>query len=85
VKAPPDPDEAPRPLKARVINGHLVLHEKIDLPEGTAVDLVIADDLEELEEGLASRRANPDADSAIFHAEGEPRSGEEALGVIEGD
>lgn len=85
VSAPLDLEEAPEPLQARVINGHLVLHEPIDLPEGTVVDLLIADRLEELEEDLASRRPNLDADSAIAHAGGDVRSGDEAIGVQEGD
>jgi len=37
-------------LKARVHNGRLILDEPCDLPEGTEVDLVLADSGDELDE-----------------------------------
>jgi len=45
-------------LKARVHNGRLVLDEPTHLPEGTEIDLVIADDEDELD----------DAERAALHA-----------------
>ena len=37
-------------LKARVIGGRLVLDEPIDLPDGTVVDLLPADEADDLDE-----------------------------------
>ena len=37
-------------LKAKVVNGRLVLDEPIDLPEGTELELVIADADDELDD-----------------------------------
>lgn len=37
-------------LKARVINGRLVLDEPCTLPEGTVLDLVVADDGDDLDD-----------------------------------
>ena len=37
-------------LKARVVNGRLVLDEPIDLPEGTELELVIADAQDDLDD-----------------------------------
>ena len=37
-------------LKARVVNGRLILDEPCDLPEGTELDLVVADDGDEMDE-----------------------------------
>jgi len=45
-------------LKARVHNGRLILDEPCDLPEGTEVDLVPADDGDDLD----------DADRLRLHA-----------------
>jgi hypothetical protein len=45
-------------LKARVCGGRLVLDEPVDLPEGTEVDLVPADEGDQLD----------DADRARLHA-----------------
>lgn len=42
-------------LKARVVNGRLVLDEPIDLPEGTVLELVIADADDDLDD--AERQA----------------------------
>lgn len=38
------------PLKARVVNGRLVLDEPTDLPEGSEVSLAIVDDADELDD-----------------------------------
>lgn len=35
-------------LKARVVKGRLVLDEPTDLPEGTEIELIAADELDEL-------------------------------------
>ena len=37
-------------LKARVVNGRLTLDEPSDLPEGTVIELVVAEDGDELDE-----------------------------------
>lgn len=37
-------------LRARVVNGRLVLDEPCNLPEGTVLDLVVADDGDDLDE-----------------------------------
>jgi hypothetical protein len=42
-------------LKARVVNGRLVLDEPCTLPEGTVLELVVADDGDELDD--VERRA----------------------------
>src|SRR5688500_9841102 len=67
---------AMRELKARVKNGRIVVDEPTDLPEGTELDLVVADpgdDLDEeeraelhaaLDEGLADLRAGAGVDAA---------------------
>lgn len=36
-------------LKARVIKGRLVVDEPTDFPEGTVIDLVVADPVDELD------------------------------------
>ena len=36
-------------LRATVKNGHLVLHEPVDLPEGTVVDLMPVDEGDDLD------------------------------------
>jgi hypothetical protein len=67
---------AMRELKARVKNGRIVVDEPTDLPEGTELDLVVADpgdDLDDeeraelhaaLDEGLAEMRAGGSVDAA---------------------
>ncbi len=64
-----------RALKAEVKNGRLVVNEPTDLPEGTKLDLIIADpgdDLDDqeraelhaaLDEGLAELRAGGGVDA----------------------
>ncbi len=37
-------------MKARVVNGRLVMNEPCDLPDGTELDLVVADDGDEMDE-----------------------------------
>lgn len=48
-----------RSLKARVVNGRLVMDEPSDLPEGTELDLVVADDGDEMSD--AERAALEDS------------------------
>jgi hypothetical protein len=37
-------------LQAKVVDGHLVMDEPTELPEGTIVDLVVADDWDDLDD-----------------------------------
>jgi hypothetical protein len=64
-------------LKARVRKGRLVLDEPTELPEGTELDLVVADEPDDLDaeeraalhasidEGLADARAGRTVDAAV--------------------
>jgi hypothetical protein len=38
-------------LRAKVVNGRLIVDEPTDLPEGTVLDLVVDDEGDDLEEG----------------------------------
>jgi hypothetical protein len=66
-------------LMARVLDGRLVLDEPSDLPEGTEVELTVADSSEELdpEEGAALHVAL--RDSWASARRGETRPAEELL------
>lgn len=64
-------------LIARVRNGRLVLDEPTDLPEGTVVELMPADDMDDeeraelnrtLEEGIEQARAGDTIDGPTFMA-----------------
>jgi hypothetical protein len=44
-----------RSLRATVKDGHLVLHEPVDLPEGTVVDLMPVDDGDDLDDDNRAR------------------------------
>jgi len=69
-----------QPLRARVRNGRIVLDEPTTLPEGTEVDLVLADggdglddkervELEQaIEEGLADAREGRHEDASVVMA-----------------
>jgi hypothetical protein len=69
-----------QPLRARVRNGRIVLDEPTTLPEGTEVDLVLADggdDLDDqeraeleqaIEEGLADAREGRHEDASVVMA-----------------
>lgn len=46
-------------LKARVVNGRLVLDEPVDLPDGTILELVVADPGDSMDE---AQRAALDAE-----------------------
>ena len=68
-------------LKARVVNGRLVMNEPTDLPEGEEVNLVVADDWGEmseeeraeldraLEESIAQAKAGQLVDAEVVMAE----------------
>lgn len=45
-------------LKARVVKGRLIMDEPCDLPEGTELDLVVADDGDELDEAERAELEN---------------------------
>jgi hypothetical protein len=66
-----------QPFRARVRNGRLVLDEPTDLPEGTEVELVPVDDMDDderaeldrsLEEGIEQARAGNTIDGPAFFA-----------------
>ena len=44
-----------QPLKAHVQNGRLVLDEPTELPEGTEISLVVADEEDELDDAERAR------------------------------
>ena len=54
------------PLRARVENGRIVLHEPTTLPKGTVIDLVADDEGDDLTED--ERRALHDALSASWES-----------------
>ena len=68
-----------RMLKARVVKGRLVMDEPCDLPDGTELELVVADDGEELDD--AERAAiEASIEKAIEEAKaGQLVTAEEAL------
>jgi hypothetical protein len=57
-------------LRARVRGGRLVLDEPIDLPEGSEVDLVLADEQDDLDDGERAR-----LHAAIDHARTQVQQG----------
>lgn len=59
-----------RSIRAKVVNGRLVVDEPTTLPEGTVLDLVIDDGGDDL--GTEARRA---LDAAIARSAAELRSG----------
>lgn len=69
-------------LKARVHRGRLTLDEPVDLPDGTEVDLVLADNGDSLdEEDRARLHAALDRSAAQFQA-GQGVPADEALRQI---
>ena len=71
-------------LKARVRSGRLIMDEPVDLPEGTEVELVPADDGDSLdEEDRARLHAALERSAAQFQS-GEGIPADEALGRIKG-
>jgi hypothetical protein len=67
-------------LRARVKDGHLVLDEPTDLPEGTEVELVAMDDIDELDPADRARLHGFLADSIRKHV---PGTGVPAAAVLE--
>lgn len=63
-------------LKARVCNGRLALDEPTDLPEGTEVELTVADDGDDLdaEERAALHSALEEAWASVCAGEMQPMS-----------
>lgn len=69
-------------LKARVRSGRLVMDEPVDLPEGTEVELTLADDGDSLqEEDRARLHAALERSAEQFRA-GEGIPADEALKLI---
>jgi hypothetical protein len=68
-------------LQARVKNGHIVVDEKSDLPEGTAVTLQLLDGDEMTDEELADLEAVVDRARADIAA-GRGISAEELLALV---
>ncbi len=66
-------------LRAHVKNGRLVLDEPVDLPDGTVVDLVPADEADDLDEGECARQAAVIATSRAEVGRGEGRPAVEVL------
>lgn len=58
-------------LRAQVKNGGLCLDEPIDLPDGTMVDLVLADESDNLDEAERARLHEAIATSRAEFARGE--------------
>ncbi len=67
------------PLRARVRNGRLVLDEPVDLPEGTEVDLVPADEGDDLGPDERARLHAALSRAAEQFARGEGIAAEDAL------
>jgi hypothetical protein len=67
------------PLEAHVRNGRLVLDEPVDLPEGTRVALIPADDEDDLDESERERLHAALRRSAQQLASGEGIAAEDAL------
>lgn len=66
-------------LKARVQGGRLLLDEPVDLPEGTEIDLVPADDGDCLDENDRARLHEALERSAAQFRDGQGISASEAL------
>jgi hypothetical protein len=66
-------------LRARVKGGRLVLDEPSTLPEGTEVDLIPADDIDELDPAARARLHGFLADSIRKHVPGTGVPADEVL------
>lgn len=66
-------------LRARVRNGRLVLDEPVDLPDGTEIDLVPADEGDNLDPEARARLHAALARAAEQFAQGEGIAASEAL------
>jgi hypothetical protein len=69
-------------LRARVRGGRLVLDEPSSLPEGTEVELVPADDIDDLDEDERARLHGFLADSIRTHVPGSGVPADEVLARI---
>lgn len=69
-------------LRARVKGGRLVLDEPSTLPEGTEVDLIPADDIDELEPAERARLHGFLAESIRTHVPGAGVPADEVLARI---
>jgi len=67
------------PLKAHVMNGRLVLDEPTDLPEGTEVELLAADEIDELDPAERAKLYGFLAESIRTHV---PGTGTPAAAVL---
>lgn len=72
------------PLHARVLDGRLVLDEPVDLPDGTEVELVPADDGDDLDDADRARLHASLKRSAEQFARGEGIPAEDALRRLRG-
>jgi hypothetical protein len=70
------------PLKARVVRGRLTLDEPIELPDGTVVHLVLADDGDALDEEERARLHEALDCSAREVAEGKAIPATDVLATI---
>jgi hypothetical protein len=70
-------------LKARVRGGRLVLDEPVDLPEGTEVALVPADEDDDLDDADRARLHRALRRSAAQFRAGQGTSAKEVLGEIQ--
>jgi hypothetical protein len=66
-------------LRARVLNGHLVLDEPSEFPEGTEIDLTIADSEDDLEPEERAALQEALRESWASARRGETRPAEELL------
>jgi hypothetical protein len=67
------------PLKAHVMNGRLVLDEPTDLPEGTEVELLAVDEIDELDPAERARLYGFLSESIRRHV---PGTGTSAAAVL---
>jgi hypothetical protein len=72
-------------LRARVTAGRLVLDVPTSLPEGTEIDLVVADDGDELDDAERVLLHESIRQSMAQVAAGESVSAEEVLGSLDED
>lgn len=70
------------PLRARVKNGRLVLDEPTELPEGSEIELLPVDDIEELSSAERARLHGFLADSIRTHLPGTGTSAEALLAEL---
>ena len=69
-------------LKARVRNGHLILDEPSDFPEGTEIDLAMVDSSDELDAAESAALQEVLADSWASALRGETQPAGELLAKL---